>query len=231
LAKAASQLQTGGSNRINIAMSIAARRHLSNDPAFAALIRRVGPFTLKAEQRSLYEALVRAISHQQLHGNAARAIMGRFVAMFPDTPFPLPEQVLITDEIKLRECGFSLSKIAAIRDICAKTLDGTVPHRRTAIRLTNEALIERLTSIRGVGRWTVEMMLIFTLGRPDILPVDDFGVRDGYRRLYGLEKQPKPRALAEIGQAWAPWRSIAAWYLWRAADEGKRSKNPDSDAT
>lgn len=208
-------------------MSIEARRHLSADPAFAALIRRAGPFTLKAEKQSLYEALVRAISHQQLHGNAARAIMGRFVALYPDAPFPQAEQVLATDDAELRACGFSFSKIAAIRDICAKTLDGTVPHRRTAIRLTDEELIERLTSIRGVGRWTVEMMLIFTLGRPDILPVDDFGVRDGYRRLYGLDEQPKPRALNEIGKAWAPWRSIAAWYLWRASDEGKKIKTAD----
>ena len=213
--------------RINSAMSIEARRHLSADPAFAALIRRAGPFTLKAEKQSLYEALVRAISHQQLHGNAARAIMGRFVALYPDSPFPQAEQVLATDVAELRACGFSFSKIAAIRDICAKTLDGTVPHRRTAIRLTDEELIERLTSIRGVGRWTVEMMLIFTLGRPDILPVDDFGVRDGYRRLYGLDEQPKPRALTEIGKAWAPWRSIAAWYLWRASDEGKKIKTAD----
>ncbi len=205
-------------------MSIAARRHLSSDPAFAALIGRAGKFTLRAEQQPLYEALVRAISHQQLHGNAARAILGRFVALFPDAPFPPPEQVLMTDDATIRGCGFSLSKIAAIRDICAKTLDGTVPHRRTALRLTDEALIERLTTIRGVGRWTVEMLLIFTLGRTDILPVDDFGVRDGYRRLYGLTEPPKPRALAQIGQAWAPWRSIAAWYLWRASDEGKKIK-------
>ena len=205
-------------------MSIHARRHLSSDPAFAALIKRAGPFTLRAERQTLYEALVRAISHQQLHGNAARAILGRFVAMFPDTPFPSPGQVLLADEASIRACGFSASKIAAIRDICAKTLDGTVPHRRTALRLTDVELIERLTSIRGVGRWTVEMLLIFTLGRTDILPVDDFGVRDGYKRLYGLEQPPRPRALAEIGLAWSPWRSIAAWYLWRASDEGKKVK-------
>jgi len=96
--------------------------------------------------------------------------------------------------------------------------------------LSDEALIERLTSIRGVGRWTVEMLLIFTLGRPDVLPVDDFGVRDGYRLLHGLDVQPKPKALAEIGQAWSPYRSIAAWYLWRASDEGKRAKQPTARA-
>lgn len=208
-------------------MSVAARRHLSTDPAFAALIRRAGPFTLRAEKQNLHEALVRAISHQQLHGNAARAILGRFTALFPDAAFPPPEQVLATEDTAIRACGFSLSKIAAIKDICAKSLDGTVPSRRTALRLTNDELIERLTTIRGVGRWTVEMLLIFTLGRKDVLPVDDFGVRDGYRRLYGLEQPPKPRALAQIGQAWAPWRSIAAWYLWRASDEGKRIKTAD----
>jgi DNA-3-methyladenine glycosylase II len=105
-----------------------------------------------------------------------------------------------------------------------------VPTRRASARLTDEELIERLSSIRGVGRWTVEMLLIFTLGRPDVLPVDDFGVRDGYRLLQGLDVQPKPKALAEIGLAWAPFRSTAAWYLWRASDEGKRAKQPTSRA-
>jgi DNA-3-methyladenine glycosylase II len=117
-----------------------------------------------------------------------------------------------------------------MRAICAATLDGTVPSRRGSVRLSDEELIDRLVSIRGVGRWTVEMLLIFTLGRPDVLPVDDFGVRDGYRVLYGLEVQPKPKALAEIGLAWAPYRSIAAWYLWRASDEGKQAKVPTSRA-
>lgn len=205
-------------------MSAAALRHLSHDPAFAALIARVGPCRMEQDRTSPYEALVRAISHQQLHGNAARAIMGRFVGLYPGTDFPAPEQVLATEDALLRGCGFSASKIAAIRDICARTLDGTVPSRRSAARLSDAVLIERLTTIRGVGRWTVEMLLMFTLDRPDILPVDDFGVRDGYRILYGLDAQPKPRALAEIGLAWAPWRSIAAWYLWRAADEGKKPK-------
>ena len=126
--------------------------------------------------------------------------------------------------------GFRASKIAAIRDICARTLDGTVPSRRAAARLSDEALIERLTAIRGVGRWTVEMLLMWTLGRPDILPVDDWGVREGYRVLHGLAAQPKPRALAEHGEAWSPWRSTAAWYLWRAADRAKRATEPTSRA-
>ena len=208
-----------------------ALRHLRRDKTFAALIRRVGPPRLGIQRgRSPYEALMRAIAHQQLHGRAAQAILARFEALYPADSFPAPELVLASSEAELRACGFSGSKIAAMRAICAATLDGTVPTRRGSARLSDEALIERLTSIRGVGRWTVEMLLIFTLGRPDVLPVDDFGVRDGYRVLYGLDVPPKPKALAEIGQAWSPHRSIAAWYLWRASDEGKRAKQPTSRA-
>jgi len=198
-------------------------RHLSRDPAFKALIKRVGAPRLEVSKRSPYEALVRAISHQQVHGRAAEAILGRFVALY-EAPFPDPAAVLSTPEAALRGCGFSASKVAAILDICAKTQDGTVPTRRAANRMPDEELIARLVTIRGVGRWTVEMLLMFTLGRPDILPVDDFGVREGYRLLYRLDEQPKPKALAAIGEAWAPHRSIAAWYLWRASDEGKKIK-------
>ncbi len=204
-------------------MSRDAVRHLSSDARFAALIRRVGPPRLDIQrQRSPYEALIRAIAHQQLHGRAAEAILGRFSALFPAGAFPAPEAVLATAELAIRACGFSGSKIAAIRDICAKTLDGTVPTRRGSVRLSDAALIERLTGIRGVGRWTVEMLLIFTLGRPDVLPVDDFGVREGYRVLFGLDTQPKPRMLAELGLPWAPHRSVATWYLYRAAEEARR---------
>ncbi len=173
---------------------------------------------------------MRAIAHQQLHGRAAQAILARFAALYPGCDFPLPEQVLATEETVLRGCGFSRSKIAALRDICAKALDGTIPNRRQSARLSDAALIERLTTIRGVGQWTVEMLLIFTLGRPDVLPVDDFGVRDGYRALYGLNVQPKPKVLAEFGIVWAPWRSYAAWYLWRASDEARLAKQPASRA-
>jgi DNA-3-methyladenine glycosylase II len=201
----------------------AGMRHLGGDECFAALIRRVGPPVLQIQrQRSPYEALIRAIAHQQLHGRAAEAILARFAALFPGDVFPAPAAVLATEDAALRGCGFSGGKIAALRDICAKTLDGTVPTRRESLRLSDEALIERLTGIRGVGRWTVEMLLIFTLGRPDVLPVDDFGVREGYRVLHGLDVQPKPRALAEIGLAWSPHRSMATWYLYRAAEEARR---------
>jgi DNA-3-methyladenine glycosylase II len=212
-------------------MSEEALRHLRRDRKFAALIRRVGPPRLGIQRgRSPYEALMRAIAHQQLHGKAAQAILARFEALYPPDGFPPPDLVLASSEIELRACGFSGSKVAAMRAICAAALDGTVPTRRASARLSDAELIERLTSIRGVGQWTVEMLLIFTLGRPDVLPVDDFGVRDGYRLLYGLDVQPKPKALAEIGLAWAPFRSTAAWYLWRASDEGKRAKQPTSRA-
>src|SRR6516164_2989943 len=212
-------------------MSEDAVRHLRRDKRFAALIRRVGPPRLGIQRRrSPYEALMRAIAHQQLHGRAALAILARFEALYPSGTFPPPDLVLASSETELRACGFSGAKIAAMRAICAATLDGTVPTRRGCARVSDAELIERLTTIRGVGRWTVEMLLIFTLGRPDVLPVDDFGVRDGYRHLYGLDVAPKPKALAEIGLAWAPYRSIAAWYLWRASDEGKAAKQATSRA-
>jgi DNA-3-methyladenine glycosylase II len=205
-------------------MSPLARQHLGRDERFAALIRRVGPARMQIQrQRSPYEALIRAIAHQQLHGRAAEAILGRFVGLFPADAFPDPLAVLATGDEALRACGFSGSKILAIRDICAKALDGTIPSRRQSTRLDDEALIERLTRIRGVGRWTVEMLLIFTLGRPDILPVDDFGVREGYRVLHGLDAQPKPRALGELGLVWSPYRSTATWYLYRAAEEARKT--------
>lgn len=197
-------------------------RHLSAvDPAMQALIRRIGRCGYRQEKHEPYEALVRAIAHQQLHGAAARTILGRFVALYPAVPFPTPQLVLSADDAALRGCGFSGSKSASIRDIALKTLEGVVPTRRTASRLSDAELIDRLTVIRGVGRWTVEMLLMFNLGRTDILPVDDFGVREGYRKLHGLEAQPKPKDLAAIGEMWSPWRSVASWYLWRAADEGR----------
>jgi DNA-3-methyladenine glycosylase II len=207
-------------------MSREAVRHLRRDPAFDALIRHVGRCGLTVERAGTpYEALMRAVAHQQLHARAAEAMLARLAAHFPDHPgFPAPADILALPEGTLRACGFSGPKAAALRDICAHALSGTVPTRRGAMRLSDAELIERLVAIRGVGRWTVEMLLIFTLGRPDVLPVDDFGVREGYRWLHGLETQPTPRALSAIGEAWSPHRSVAAWYLWRAAEAAKRAE-------
>lgn len=201
-----------------------AERALRRDPVFKRIIKATGPCTLAPVQREPYEALVRAIAHQQVHGRAAEAILGRFLALHPGHAFPPPEAVLAMEVAAMRGCGFSQSKVAAIRDIAEKAAGGLVPTREGCARLEDAALIERLVAIRGVGRWTVEMLLIFTLGRPDVLPVDDFGVREGWKVAAGLEVQPKPKALAELGAAWAPWRSIAAWYLWRAADAAKGSR-------
>lgn len=167
--------------------------------------------------RDPYESLVRAIAYQQLHAKAGDAILGRLVGLFPGQVFPRPEQILATEVEQLRACGFSASKIATIQGIAQATLDGVVPDYPTARAMDDETLIERLTSLRGVGRWTVEMLLIYSLERTDILPADDFGVREGYRRLKGLEVQPTRKQMIEIGQAWRPYRTVAAWYLWRVA--------------
>jgi DNA-3-methyladenine glycosylase II len=167
--------------------------------------------------RDPYESLVRAIAYQQLHAKAGDAIVGRLVGLFPGQLFPRPEQILATDFESMRGCGFSGGKIATIQGIAQATLDGLVPDYASALAMDDETLIERLVSLRGVGRWTVEMLLIYSLERMDILPADDFGVREGYRRLKGLEVQPTRRQMIEIGLAWAPYRTVAAWYLWRVA--------------
>ncbi|HTU54491.1 MAG TPA: DNA-3-methyladenine glycosylase 2 family protein [Acetobacteraceae bacterium] len=197
------------------------------DPVLGRFIRHFGPCELSPERsRSPYAALLRAVAHQQLHGRAAEAIFSRFLALYPGARIPEPAAILATDPAAMRACGFSAAKIATIRAISEAAETGIVPTRRAAARLSDEALVERLTGVRGIGRWTVEMLLIFTLGRPDVLPVDDFGVREGYRLLHGLDAQPKPRALAELGAVWAPHRSTAAWYLWRRAGEAKPIKLP-----
>jgi len=203
----------------------AARQHLLADPILGPVVTQVGAMALKpVKGREPYEALVRAIAHQQVHGKAAEAMLNRLIAHAPHDPFPTPAQVLALPEGALRACGFSAAKQAAIMDIAHKSAAGWVPTRRAAARLSDAELIERLVALRGVGRWTVEMLLIFTLGRPDILPVDDFGVREGYRVAAGLEAQPKPKELAAIGEGWAPFRSAASWYLWRAADLNKAGR-------
>jgi DNA-3-methyladenine glycosylase II len=185
----------------------------------AALVEAAGPFTLKPDRRrSPYEALVSAIAHQQLTGAAAAKILSRFKSLYPHGRLPAPEELLGTPDESLRSAGFSRAKAAALRDLATKTLDGTVPARAALARLPDGEIIERLTEVRGVGRWTVEMFLMFTLGRPDVLPVDDYGVQSGFRIAYGRRQLPKPRQLARFGERWAPHRSTAAWYLWRAVD-------------
>ena len=187
------------------------------DPDWARHIAAIGPCLHHATPgREPYEALVRAIAYQQLHARAAEAILGRMLALFPHSPFPAPQQLLAVAPETMRACGFSASKLAAVQGIAQATLDGAVPGREEALGMPDDALIERLVALRGVGRWTVEMLLIYSLERMDILPVDDFGVREGYRRLKGLEKAPTPAQMRSLGGPWSPYRTVAAWYLWRA---------------
>jgi DNA-3-methyladenine glycosylase II len=206
-------------------MHRAAHRILKTDPVMAALIDAAGPCKIRSrEMQEPFEALSRAIAHQQLHGVAAERILGRFVALFAATKFPAPQQVIDAPDEQLRGVGFSYAKIAALKDLASKTLDGTVPPAAELGLLGDLEIIERLSSVRGIGRWTVEMMLMFQLARRDVLPVDDFGVRNGFRLAYGLKGMPTPRALAEFGERWKPWRSVAAWYLWRACDLAREGK-------
>ena len=201
-------------------MTPAAHRHLSrHDLVMKRLIRVHGRCALAPEKRrSPFQSLVQAVAHQQLNGTAANTILTRFKKLFPGKPFPQPEDLAkVTDE-QIRACGFSFAKIAALRDIAAKTLDGTIPSSRQIEKLSDEEIIERLTEARGVGRWTVEMLLIFQLGRKDVLPADDFGVRNGFRIAYKKRGMPKPKDLLKFGERWRPHATAAAWYLWRAAD-------------
>jgi len=207
------------------AASDPAIRHLSKaDPIMRTLIERVGPCGLAIRKQQPFETLVRAIAHQQIHGRAAEAILGRFIALFPGRGFPRPAAVAAMPAAKMRRAGFSRGKIRAIKHIARAARDGRVPTRRACHRLSDEALIERLTELHGVGQWTVEMLLIFTLGRPDVLPVDDFGVREGFKIAYRRRTQPTPKQLRRYGARWSPHRSIAAWYLWRAAEKALHRK-------
>jgi DNA-3-methyladenine glycosylase II len=205
------------------------RRRLGKvDPVLANLIRAAGKFThVPNAEHTPFHALARAIAHQQLNGIAAESIFGRLVGLYPQGSALLEaELVLQTPDEKLRSVGLSFAKIASIKDLAAKTIAGTVPPYEILHTLANEEIIERLTQVRGIGRWTVEMLLMSRLGRADVLPVDDFGVRNGFRLAYGLRGMPTPRALAEFGARWAPYRSVAAWYLWRAVDLHKAGKLP-----
>jgi DNA-3-methyladenine glycosylase II len=208
------------------------RRLAKVDPVLANLMRAAGGFTHKLNaEHTPFHVLARAIAHQQLNGTAAESIFGRFLGLYPvkaeGAALLEAEMVLATPDDKLRAVGLSFAKIAGIKDLAQKTIGGVVPPYEILHTLGDEEVIERLTQVRGIGRWTVEMLLMFRLGRPDILPVDDFGVRNGFRLAYGLRGMPTNRALAEYGARWAPYRSVAAWYLWRAVDLHRAGKLPE----
>jgi 3-methyladenine DNA glycosylase/8-oxoguanine DNA glycosylase len=196
-----------------------AERHLAAaDARLAALIAHVGPLRLEVEQlASPFAALAESIVYQQLTGRAAATIHGRLVDLFPRRRVT-PERILGTHGRRLRGAGLSRAKVMALKDLAAKTLAGVVPPMRALHAMSDEEIVERLTAVRGIGRWTVEMLLIFRLGRPDVWPVTDYGVRKGYARIFSRGRLPSPKLLERRGEQWRPYRSAAAWYLWRAVD-------------
>jgi DNA-3-methyladenine glycosylase II len=206
------------------------------DPKLGRLIARAGPFTMRlASNQSPFEALTESIVYQQLHGKAAAAIHARMIASFEPlcglANHPSPQHLLDCPTPQLRTAGLSHSKILALRDLAAKTLDGTVPTLARIRRMSDDAIIEHLTQVRGIGVWTVQMMLIFRLGRPNVLPTGDYGIRKGFALTFqGLKPTTKvtpdllakPTDIERRARKWAPWCSVASWYLWRACDLAKQ---------
>jgi 3-methyladenine DNA glycosylase/8-oxoguanine DNA glycosylase len=200
-------------------LSSAVRHLCAADTKLGVLIERVGPCTLKPRvEHSIFYSLLRSIIYQQLAGKAAAAILGRVDALFPGHRWVVPGDILDAPDELLRSAGLSRNKMAALRDLAAKTVDGTVPTLAQTRRMTDEEIIERLVTIRGIGQWTVEMLLIFRLGRPDVLPVDDYGVRKGFKATFKTRKLPTKQQLLRRGERWRPYRSVASWYMWRAAE-------------
>lgn len=198
----------------------AAEKHLAaTDPRFAALIARAKPFApTQAVLVRPFDSLAESIAYQQLSGKAAATIWGRVRALYPRRKWLDPKQVLATPDETLRACGLSGSKVVALKDLAAKAIDGTVPSGPALARMTDDEIIERLTKVRGIGRWTVEMLLLFQLGGLDVWPVTDYGVQKGYAQTFGKRKLPTAKRLQRAGKKWRPYRSVAAWYFWRALD-------------
>lgn len=214
-----------------------------SDPTLASVIDQVGPCTLAQEQQTgdLLSALAEAILYQQLSGKVAAVIHHRFLALYPDKPLPTAEDILSTPDERMQAAGVSRSKRIYLKDLAQKVLDG-LPTLTELERLDDETIIQTLTQVKGVGRWTAQMVLIFRLHRWDILPTDDLGIRAGIRRVYCLPELPDKRTVEQLGQQWKPYRTIAAWYLWRslkiwtpatshlAGQESQHSNHPDVES-
>jgi DNA-3-methyladenine glycosylase II len=187
--------------------------HLSRvDAKLAAVIERTGPCTLKPGG-DCFIALSRAIISQQISGVVAKAITKRFKKLFPRSR-PTPKHLVTLTDEQLRSAGLSRQKLSYLRDLAAHFVDGKVPIRRFS-KMTDEEIIQSLIPIKGIGRWTAEMFLIFVLNRTDLLPVDDLGVRKGFQKVYGLRTEPKAAKMIQIAEKWRPWRTIGSWYMWR----------------
>ncbi len=189
------------------------------DPKLAAFIDRVGPYRLDLKNtHNSFMALAEAIVYQQLTGKAAATIFARFRALYPRRRFPKPEDVLATPDALLRQAGLSRAKALALKDLAEKVRSGAVPSVAALRRMSDDEIVERLTAVRGIGRWTAEMLLIFRLGRPDVLPIGDYGIRKGFALVLRKRVLPSPSALAMHGERWRPYRTVASWYLWRALE-------------
>jgi 3-methyladenine DNA glycosylase/8-oxoguanine DNA glycosylase len=199
---------------------VLACRHLSDaDLMLGALIERVGPCLLRPRRtQSLFAAVARAIVYQQLSGSAAATILGRVQALYAPKRFPTPRDILATPPERLRAAGLSTAKTAALRDLAERSLDGTVPTMRRVRLMGDEEVIERLVQVRGIGRWTAEMLLMFRLGRGDVLPVSDLGIRKGFALTFSSRRMPSVSTIERRAQRWRPYRSVACWYLWRALE-------------
>jgi 3-methyladenine DNA glycosylase/8-oxoguanine DNA glycosylase len=197
---------------------VEAHAHLSRvDQRLADLIRRVGAFQFKLDEcDSVYESLLEAIMHQSIAGKAAQVIFARIKALGTNGRCPTARELLQVPTPALRKCGLSKAKVAAVRDLAQKTIDGLVPTLEQAEKMSDQELVDRLISVRGIGAWTVEMFLIFRLGRPDVLPIHDYGVQKGFAITYRKRKIPKPQELRKFGERWRPYRTVASWYMWRA---------------
>lgn len=222
---------TGGRLPVRYDFAAACGKLSAADSKLASLMKQAGPFNLRLKSsHSPFQALVESILFQQLNGRAAASILARLLTNFEGSR-PLPEKMLDLPDAALRAAGVSQNKVLALRDLARKTLDGTVPSLARIRRMPDEEIIARLTEVRGVGRWTAEMLLIFRLGRPDVLPVTDYGVRKGFLLTFGRPPKQGPIAAAMLpkademlrrGERWKPWRSVASWYLWRACDLDRR---------
>ncbi len=201
-------------------------RHLSErDECLKRLIGEMVPFQIDvADAQSPYEVLLESIAYQSISGKAAATIFGRIKALGSNGHAPTPGEMLKIPARKLRKAGLSGAKVLAMKDLAKKALEGIVPRHEEALQLSDEELVKRLVSVRGIGAWTVEMFLIFRLGRPDVLPIHDLGVKKGWSVAYGKKHMPAPKELLKFGERWRPYRTVASWYMWRAFERAGYKK-------